>query len=336
MDSPPPVAIGGASSAAILMLLLEENEAAEVLRHLDPEEVRALGSEMYNAAQADEETVAGALGRFVDGSREVSALTPRADRKIRTVMSEALGPARADNLLAGISPQRSRETLMMLRWMEVETLSALIAGEHPQVGAVILSALSSEMAAQVLAPMDNERQADLLFRTARLGSIRAEAIEDLESILAEAESVRNHDSSVTLGGQGDVAKIVNNLPRTAGEGVLRMIRKKDKQLAATIEDEMFVFEDLNLLDAKSLGAVLRGVEAATLALALKGADSALSDRFLATMSARAAETIRDELAEMAPVKREDVETARKAIVTIARMMAATGEIMLGGKSDDYV
>ncbi|WP_239016636.1 flagellar motor switch protein FliG [Sphingorhabdus pulchriflava] len=334
MDSQ--VTIGGTSSAAILMLLLEENEASEVLRHLDPEEVRVLGSEMYNAAQADELTVASALGRFVDGSREVSALTPRADRKIRTVMSEALGPARADNLLAGISPQRSREILTMLRWMEVEALSTLLADEHPQVGAVILSALPSEMAAQVLVPIDNERQADLLFRTARLGSISAEAIEDIEAILAQVESARKPSSSFALGGQGDVAKIVNNLPRTVGEGVLRMMRKKDKQLAAAIEDEMFVFEDLNQLEAKSLGAVLRGVEAATLALALKGADSALSDRFLATMSARAAETIRDELTEMAPVKREEVEAARKAIVAIARAMAATGEIMLGGKSDDYV
>jgi hypothetical protein len=222
------------------------------------------------------------------------------------------------------------------RAIEGETLSTLIATEHPQVGAVILSALPSEMAAQVLTPIDNERQADLLFRTARLENISAEAIEDLEAILTQVESARNHSSSLTLGGQGDVAKIVNNLPRSAGEGVLRMMRKKDKQLATAIEDEMFVFEDLNQLDAKSLGMVLRGVEAATLALALKGADSALSDRFLATMSARAAETIRDELAEMAPVKREEVEAARKAIVAIARAMAARGEIMLGGKSDDYV
>lgn len=328
--------IGGASAAAILMLLLEEKEAADVLRHLDPDEVRQLGSEMFGAAEADEKKVDLALGRFVAGSREVSALTPGADRKIRNVMTGALGDDRAESLLSAIAPQPQRETLERLRWMESETIAEVIAGEHPQVGAVLLSMLAPDVAALALAGLPGERQADLLWRAARLGPVQAEAIEDLEAILAEAEAASAKAETLEIGGQGDVAKIVNNLPRNAGEELLKAMRKKDKLLAAAIEDEMFVFEDLNQLDAKSLGAVLRGVEAATLALALKGADGALADRFLATMSARAADTIRDELAEMAPVKREEVEGARKSIVAVARAMAASGEIMLGGKGDDYV
>lgn len=328
--------IGGASAAAILMLLLEEKEAADVLRHLDPDEVRQLGSEMFSAAEADEHKVDLALGRFVAGSREVSALTPGADRKIRSVMADALGDDRAGSLLATIAPQQRRNALQKLRWMDPNALTGLIADEHPQVGAVLLSMLPPDAAAAALASLSSERQADLLWRVARLGPVQAEAIDDLESILSAAEALSAKTETLEIGGQGDVAKIVSSLPRAASEGVLRMMRKRDKQLAAAIEDEMFVFEDLNQLDAKSLGAVLRGVEAATLALALKGADGALVDRFLATMSARAAETIRDELAEMAPVKREEVDAARKAIVAIARMMAASGEIMIGGSGDDYV
>ncbi|HMS19821.1 flagellar motor switch protein FliG [uncultured Sphingorhabdus sp.] len=328
--------IGGASAAAILMLLLEEKEAADVLRHLDPDEVRQLGSEMFGAAEADESKVDLALGRFVSGSREVSALTPGADRKIRNVMTDALGDDRAGSLLSSIAPQPQRDALERLRWMETETIADVINAEHPQVGAVLLSMLAPDIAAAVLAGFSGERQADLLWRAARLGPVHAEAIDDLEETLAEAEAASAKAITLEIGGQSDVAKIVNSLPRTVGEELLKAMRKKDKLLAAAIEDEMFVFEDLNQLDAKSLGAVLRGVEAATLALALKGAEGALADRFLATMSARAADTIRDELAEMAPVKREEVDAARKAIVAIARAMAVSGEIMLGGKGDDYV
>lgn len=328
--------IGGASAAAILMLLLEEKEAADVLRHLDPDEVRQLGSEMFGAAEADENKVDLALGRFVSGSREVSALTPGADRKIRNVMTDALGDDRAGSLLSSIAPQPQSDALERLRWMETETIADVIDAEHPQVGAVLLSMLASDNAAAVLAGFSGERQADLLWRAARLGPVHAEAIDDLEAILAEAEAASAKAVTLEIGGQSDVAKIVNSLPRTAGEELLKAMRKKDKLLAAAIEDEMFVFEDLNQLDAKSLGAVLRGVEAATLALALKGAEGALADRFLATMSARAADTIRDELAEMAPVKREEVDAARKAIVAVARAMAASGEIRLGGEGDDYV
>ncbi|MGC1468810.1 MAG: flagellar motor switch protein FliG, partial [Sphingorhabdus sp.] len=245
--------IGGASAAAILMLLLEEKEAADVLRHLDPDEVRQLGSEMFGAAKADENRVDLALGRFVAGSREVSALTPGADRKIRNVMTDALGDDRAGSLLSAIAPQPQREALERLRWMETETIAEVIAGEHPQVGAVLLSMLAPEIAALALTGLAGERQADLLWRAARLGPVQAEAIDDLEAILAEAEAASAKTETLEIGGESDVAKIVNNLPRTAGEELLKAMRKKDKLLAAAIEDEMFVFEDLNQLDAKSLG-----------------------------------------------------------------------------------
>ena len=99
---------------------------------------------------------------------------------------------------------------------------------------------------------------------------------------------------------------------------------------------MFVFDNLNDLDAKSLSTVLRAVDANALALALKGADPALADKFLGTMSARAAETIRDEMAEMTMIKRADVEEAQKSIISVARQLAEDGSIMLGGQSDDYV
>lgn len=328
--------IAGAPSAAILMMLLEEEEAAEVLRHLDPEEVRQLGGAMYAAAEADEQAVGGALARFVVGSREVSALAPGADRKIRTVMVEALGDVRADNLLSSIAPRQNGKMLEMLGWIDPQIIADVIAIEHPQVGAVIISALTADMAADAVAGLDPARQADLLYRAARLQSVRTEALADLEAVLTEAVDTRRKASHVDLGGEGNVAKIVNSLSRPAGENLLRLLRKKDKLLAEAVEEEMFVFEDLNRLDVKSLGAVLRGIDAAILAIALRGTEAALMDRFLATMSARAADTIRDELAETAPVKREEVDAARKSIIAVARSMAASGEIVLGGRDDDYV
>jgi flagellar motor switch protein FliG len=99
---------------------------------------------------------------------------------------------------------------------------------------------------------------------------------------------------------------------------------------------MFVFEDLGQLDTKALGAILRNVDADKIALAVKGASDVLGDKMLSTLSARAAETIRDDMADMGAVKRSEVEEAQKAVIAIARQMAASGEITLGGASDDYV
>lgn len=338
LDAAPPDAptIGGGLSAAILLMLLEDNDASAILQHLDPVEIKALGKAMFEASSATETDVETALEQFVGNNRALSSLAVGAPVRIRGMMHHALGDARADTIWSEIAPSKSTETLEALRWMDIESVANLIATEHPQVAAIILSALPSDTAAQAIAGLDEAVQSDLLFRSATLQAVPAEAIQDIEAILAAHSGQRAENPAIRMGGQNDVAKIVNNLSRPLAEKMLKSIRKKDRQLADAIEEEMFVFDDLADLEIKALGAVLRNVEADALALAIKGASAGLAQRMLGTLSARAAQTISDEIAEMGPVSKADVETAQKAVIAVARAMAASGEIMLGGQGNDYV
>ena len=335
---PTPIAdvMSGDMAAAILVMLLEDGEAATMLKHFEPDEVRLLGKAMFNVAEASEADIELALDRFVIGSRSVSSLSVGTEDRIRNVMNDALGNIRADNLLAAIAPQASAVALDTLRWMDVATVRRLLTEEIPQVGAIILTVLTPDIAGEALSGLDETLQAELIYRAARLTSVPAAAIEDLEAILVQTANTETGQSGMKLGGKSDAAKIVNSLPKALGERVLRSVKKRDRLLAEAIEEEMFVFENLNDLDAKNLGTVLRSVDANALSLALKGADSATTDRFLATMSARAAQTIRDEMSEMEMVKRTDVEDAQRTIIAIARQLAADGTIMMSGKGDDYV
>ena len=335
-DTPAANSISGGFSAAILMMLLEDGDAASILQHLTPAEVKALGKGMFDAANASEYDVDCALENFVANNRDLSALAVGAPVRIRDMMHKALGNVRADNILAEIAPETSAPSLGILRWMDIASITHLIASEHPQVAAVILSVLTPDISAQAIAGLDEGKQTDLLFRSARLQSVPADAIADLEAVLSLYSGQKAGAPEIKLGGRNDVAKIVNNLSRPLGEKLLRSLRKKDRLLADAIEEEMFVFDDLAQLDAKALGAILRNVDAEKIALAIKGASELLGDKMLGTLSARAAETIRDDIAEMAQVKRADVDEAQKAVIAVARQMAATGEIMLGGASDDYV
>lgn len=334
--TPAAAAINGGFSAAILMMLLEDGDAAAILQHLTPTEVKALGKGMFEAANASETEVDHALENFVAHNRSLSALAVGAPVRIRDMMHKALGNVRADNIIAEIAPESSAPSLDMLRWLDIPSITQLIASEHPQVAAVILSVLTPEASAQAIAGLDESLQTDLLFRSARLQSVPADAIEDLEAILNLYSGRKADAPELKLGGRNDVARIVTHLSRPLGEKLLRSLRKKDRLLADAIEDEMFVFDDLAALDAKALGAILRNVDADMITLAIKGASNALGEKMLGTLSARAAETIRDDIVEMGAVKRADVEEAQKAVIAVARQMAATGEIILGGKSDDYV
>jgi flagellar motor switch protein FliG len=334
--TPQKSAIDGSAAAAILLMLLDESEAATILKHLGPEEVRLLAKAMFDTANANEQEIGQALDRFVTRSRDVSALAIGADTRIRTVMTQAVGNVRADNILAAVAPQRSAASLEMLRWMDVDAISALLASEHPQVGALILSVLVPDVAARAIETLDELLQADLVLRAAMLTSVPAAAIEDLEAVLASANVDGQRVAKQAIGGPSDVAKIMKKMPKQLSERTLRSLKKHDRVLAQTIEEEMFIFENLRDLDKKSLSSVLRSVDAAQLAIALKGAEEDMVDMCLATMSQRAAETIRDEMAEMTMVKRADVDDAQKSVMQIVRQMAANGEIMIAGGGEDYV
>ncbi|MBR2170950.1 flagellar motor switch protein FliG [Sphingopyxis sp.] len=335
-NAPAMPAIEGSAAAAILLMLLDESEAATILKQLGPEEVRQLAKAMFDTANASEQQIGQALDRFVTRSRDVSALAIGADTRIRTVINEAVGNVRADNILAAVAPQRSAASLEMLRWMDVDAISGLLASEHPQVGALILSVLVPDVAARAIETLDEVLQADLVLRAAMLTSVPAAAIEDLEAVLASANVDGQRVAKQAIGGPSDVAKIMKKMPKQLSERTLRSLKKHDRILAQTIEEEMFIFENLRDLDKKSLSSVLRSVDAAQLAIALKGADEEMVDMCLATMSQRAAETIRDEMAEMTMVKRADVDDAQKSVMQIVRQMAAAGEIMIAGGGDDYV
>lgn len=334
VSSPP--SIGGELSAAILLMLLDESDASAVLQHLSPAEIKTLVKGMFEASNANEDDVDRALERFVASNRNLSALAVGAPVRIRGMMHQALGNVRADNILSEIAPETSVPSLDILRWMDIGSITRLIANEHPQVAAVILSVLNSEISALAIAGLDETTQTDLLYRSAKLQSVPAAAIQDLEAILSQYSGPSARTPEVKLGGRSEVAGIVNNLSRPMAEKLLRSLRKKDRLLAEAIEEEMFIFDDLAQLDSKALGAVLRNVDADKIALAVKGTSAVLGEKLLGTLSARAAQSIRDDILEMTQVPRADVEEAQKAVIAVARQMAAAGEISLGGNGDDYV
>ena len=328
--------IDGKSAAAVLMMLLAEEEAAAIVGHLDANEVKALGTAMLGVAGISEDNVDAALEMFADKCRGVNPLAADPTPRVRSVIEQALGPSRAGTLLADIAPVSSPRLAEMLDWMEVDVIAALLDNEHPQVGALIVSSLSADLAAQALGKLEEGRQTDLLLRAARLGRVSVEAITELEDIVSRYVGDAAPPPKVELGGSSGVAKIMNSLGKPKGERLIKAIRKADKPIADAIEEGMFVFEDLMDLDAKALGTVMRSVDSSSLVFALKGAPKELVDRIFASMSQRAAQSIQDEMAEKTMVKRAEVDEAQKAVIAIARQLADAGEIVLGAAGNDYV
>ena len=326
----------GSDAAAILLMLLGAQEAADVLSRLDPGEVQQLGAAMFNVADVSEAQVESVFGQFVGRARARTTIGFGAAPRIRSVMEQALGEERAQTVLARITPPTDSRALETLRWMDAKTIAGLIEHEHPQIAALVLSHLEPPVAADVLQLLPVEMQSDVIYRVATLGPVTAEALEELERILVREVTRSSSRPATARGGASEAAKIVNNTRPGTDQRILRSLAKVDKRLAQTIEDEMFIFDNLIELDEKNLGTLLRNVENDVLVVALKGADDRLREKMLGCMSARAADSIRDEMAERGPMRLAEVLESQKEVLAIARRLADAGTIMLTGRGEDYV
>lgn len=322
--------------AAVMVMLLEDDQAASLLAQLDPQELRLLGEKMVALGEIGPVAIADAITGFVERTERLGLITQDRVGQVRDLMTRAVGEVKAESLMQRIAPEAQTSSLELARWLTPQVLVPLVRGEHPQAIAVLLIQLDADVAAAVLHAMPEDVQPQVVHRIATLGPVAAEAIAMLEDMLARRITECHGQAALTMGGPREAAEIINASARAVEKRVMPEIAKQDKALAKAIENEMFKFEHLFVLDDKSMGSLLREVDSDTLIAALKGAPPEQRECFFRAMSSRAADGVRDEIAARGRMKMAEVIEAQKAIVTAARRLAAEGVIVFGAGDDDYV
>ncbi len=324
-------------SAAVMLMLLDDEEAAQILSRFDPDELRLLGETMCALGEIDSESISTAISGFVERTEELGLGGHDRVGRVRSMMTQAVGDLKADNLMQRIAPEtQNASSLELARWLTPQSLAPLILDEPPQMIAVLLVQIDPQVAAEVLHMLPEDKQRDVVHRVATLGPINPGALAMLEELLAKRISASHGHAALTIGGPKEAAEIINNSGKAVEKRIMPQIAKIDKALARKIEGEMFKFEHLFELDPQAMGTLLRSIESETLIDALKGIAEDERDVFFASMSSRAADGVKDEIAARGRVKLEDVVNAQKAIVDEARKLAADGEISFGAGDDDYV
>lgn len=322
--------------AAILLMSLGEKDAAAVLRHLGPKEVQRIGSAMTQLQNIQQEQVAEVVTGFLTEARTLTGLGVGADSYIRNMLVEALGADKANSLVDRILLGGNTSGLDTLKWMDARSVADLIRHEHPQIQAIVVAYLDADQAAEVLAGLQEKQRLDIIMRVASLDSVHPSALQELNDILEKQFSGNAASQTKAMGGVKVAANIMNNLDGSMESELMESIRELDEDLGGKIQDLMFVFDDLKSVDDRGIQALLREVSSEVLILALKGSDEELKEKIFKNMSKRAAELLRDDLEAKGPVRVSEVEGAQKEILTIARRMADSGEIMLGGSGEDMI
>ena len=327
----------GIERTAVLLMTLGEQDAAEVMKLLTPKEVQRIGEAMASLGSIGRDTVDDVLSEFCDTVDEQTALGIGNEEYLRNVLVNALGEDKAGNIIDRILMGHDAKGLETLKWMEPRAVAEMIRLEHPQIIAIILSYLESDQSAEILAALPENMQADVLIRVATLDGIQPSALHELDEML-EKQFSGNSDSlkSAGMGGVKTAANLLNFLDSSLEAQVMEKVKEVDEELGQNIQDLMFVFDNLVDVDDRGIQALLREISSENLIVALKGADEAVKEKIIKNMSKRAAEMLRDDLEAKGPVRISEVEAAQKEILAIARRMAESGEISLGGGGDDFV
>ena len=267
---------------------------------------------------------------FIEEIQNYSTIGFQSQDFVKRALTAALGEDKAANLIDQILMGSGAKGLDSLKWMDSKQVASIIRNEHPQIQTIVLSYLEPEQSAEILAQFPEKVRLDLLMRIANLEEVQPAALQELNEIMEKQFAGQAGTQAAKMGGLKSAANIMNYLD-TAIEGQLMdAIREQDEEMSQQIQDLMFVFDNLVDVDDKGIQAILREVQQDALLKAIKGADEELKDKIMRNMSKRAAEMLNDDLEALGPVRISEVETAQKEILSVARRLSDSGEIMLGG------
>jgi len=329
--------INATQRAALLLLAVGQDRAASVLKNMGPKEVQIVGTAMATMGQITSDMVDVVLEDFIMEVKDETGLGLDSDTYIRNMLTNALGADKAGSIIDRILMGANSKGIEQLKWMDVRSIADLIRMEHPQIIAMILSLLEADLSAEVLALLPENQRSDIVMRIATMESVQPAAIKELDDMMEQQLTGSDSVKASNIGGVDSAANILNYLEGSLSEEMMENITEFDAELGNQIQDKMFLFADLINVDDRGIQTLLREVSTDQLLVALRGVSEGLKEKIFGNMSKRAAEMLRDDLEAAPPTKLSEVELAQKDILSIAKKLAESGEMMLGsGGGDELV
>jgi flagellar motor switch protein FliG len=325
--------MSGAEKAALLLMSVGEESAMRLFSLMDDDEIRELSQAMANLGNVSAQMVERLLIEFADQISSTGSLVGNFDNTER-LLGKVMDKDRVGNIMEEIRGPAGRTMWEKLANVNETVLANYLKNEYPQTVAVVLSKIKSEHASQVLTLLPEPFAMEVIMRMLRMESVQKEVLDDVERTLRN-EFMSNLARTNRRDSHELMADIFNFLDRNMESRYLTALEERNKDSAERIKALMFTFEDLGNLDPGGVQTLLRNADKDKIATALKGASEELRDLFFSNMSERAAKIMREDMQAMGPVRLRDVDEAQMLMVTLAKDLAASGEIIIAdAKGED--
>jgi len=327
----------GRQKAAILLITLGPEVSAQVFKNLRDDEIEQLTLEIANVRKVDSAEKETILSEFHQICLAQEYISQGGITYAKEILERALGSQKASDILHRLTATLQVRPFDFARKAEPTQILNFIQNENPQTIALVLSYLHPEQSSAVLSSLPQDKQADVARRIALMDSTSPDVIAQVERVLEQKLSSTVTQDYTNAGGIESIVQILNGVDRGTERTILDSLEIQDPELAEEIKKRMFVFEDIVNLDNRSIQRIIRDIENGDLRLALKVASEEVREAIFRNMSKRMADTFKEEMEYMGPVRLRDVEEAQTRIVATIRRLEEAGEIIIArGGGDDII
>ncbi len=324
---------------AALLIVLGPNTASEILKNIaDDDIIEQITMEIANLNKVPPEALDEVLEEFYSLFQASSYLSLGGINYAEKLLDNVYGTERSQFLLNKLVSSMHSNPFEFFNNADPAQLASSFQNENPQLIALVLAYLKPDKAAQVLNALPPKIQAAVSIKIAEMDRTNPEILSDVEKIVEQKfSSVVTQDFS-KAGGVESLANIINRADRPTEKLIIETLEHQSPELAEQVRELMFVFEDIILLDDRSIQRILREIDTRELALALKGANDEVRDKIFKNMSERAGEMLKDDMQYMGPVRTKEVQEAQTKIVAVLRALESSGEIVImrSGAEDEYI
>jgi len=327
--------MSGLRKAAIVALIIGEDASASIFKHLSEDEIETLLSEMAALGRVSSKMGEQVLEEFHQTAVAAEHVARGDIEFAKRVLIKSFGPDTARRMIDRVMRAfQSNAGFASLERADPQQLSKFILGEHPQTIALILAHLQPANAAQLATLLPEELRVEVLTRMASLEDISPDVVSRISSVIELRLKALGGPSREQHGGVRAVAELFNRLERTVSTPVLEAIEEARPELAVSIRNLMFVFDDLLHVDDNGMREIIQRADKKGLTIALKGASDEIRQRFFTNMSKRAGEMLREEMEVLGAVRLRDVEKSQQEVVAIARKLEEEGLISTGAAAGE--
>jgi flagellar motor switch protein FliG len=328
----------GVRKAAILLIQMGREKAAGVLAHMSEAEVEAVSAEIARLDQISGSETDSVLKEFRDMMTARAHIAQGGLGFAQQLLEESLGSERASEIITRLNAAAVQMPFQFLHRADPAQLRSFIVDEHPQVIALVLAHMTPDKASLLLSGLAPDIQADVAHRIAVMDRTTPDVIRAVEATLERRLSSMLQPSEMKrVGGLDPLVDIINRSDRSTERQIVEGLESLDPVLADVIKSKMFMFDDIVLLEDRSIQLVLREVDTAELALALKGVSDTVREKITKNLSERAATNLLEEVELLGTVRLTQVEEAQQNIIRVIRRLEEQGQIMVRrGGDDDFV